>query len=254
MNRLQKRSRAEAKPTSGKASSARRAARLRAARTLEVKQPRQRNAIRTQNEILAAAQIEFARKGYDGARIDAIVARARVSKNLVYHYFGSKEDLYIRVLERTYETLRQRQDAIPVDGLDPVSALTALCEATFQVFIDEPGIIVMLNTENLYRGRHISKSSIIRRLYARLTSTLDAILKRGRDAGVFRPGIDSIDLYISISGLGYFYLSNRFTLSKLFERDLQSAANLQRRKKHIIEMTLRFVCRNASHVSTNELA
>jgi len=138
--------------------------------------------------------------------------------------------------------------ALLVQGLDPLSALTALCEETFQVFIDEPGIIVMLNTENLYRGRHIAKSPIIRQLYARLTSSLDAILRRGSDAGIFRPDIDAIDLYISISGLGYFYLSNRFTLSILFDRDLKSIENLQRRKRHLVEMTLRFVCREPTRL------
>lgn len=248
MSRLHQRPRAQAAVTPRNASGARRTVRNRTASKPATKTPRQRNATRTQDEILAAAQIEFARKGYDGARIDAIVARARVSKNLIYHYFESKQRLYIRVLERTYETLRQRQDMIPVDGLDPVSALRALCEATFQVFIDEPGIIVMLNTENLYRGRNIAKSPIIRQLYARLTSTLDAILKRGADAGIFRPDIDAIDLYISISGLGYFYLSNRFTLSILFDRDLPSVENLRRRKKHIVDMTLRFVCRDPTRV------
>jgi TetR/AcrR family transcriptional regulator len=248
MSRPQERSHAGTAATGRKASHARQKGGNRVAPKSGAKRPRQRNAIRTQDEILGAAQVEFARKGYDGARIDAIVARAQVSKNLIYHYFGSKQGLYIRVLERTYETLRQRQDAIPVQGLDPLSALTALCEETFQVFIDEPGIIVMLNTENLYRGRHIAKSPIIRQLYARLTSSLDAILRRGSDAGIFRPDIDAIDLYISISGLGYFYLSNRFTLSILFDRDLKSAENLRRRKQHLVEMTLRFVCREPTRL------
>jgi TetR/AcrR family transcriptional regulator len=207
----------------------------------QTREPRQRNAIKTQEEILTAAHAEFAKKGYDGARIEAIVTRAKVSKNLIYHYFGSKEGLYIRVLERTYETLRQRQDQIPVHGLDPVSALTALCEETFQVFVDEPGIIVMLNTENLHRGRHLAKSPVIRHLYARLATTLDSILERGMQSGVFRPNIDPVELYISISALGYFSLSNRFTLSILFDRDLKAPARLRERKAHIVDMILRFV-------------
>lgn len=179
--------------------------------------PRQRDAIGTQEKISAAAQAEFARKGYDGARIDAIITRAKVSKNLVYHYFGSKERLYVLVLERTYEKLRRRQDDIPLHGLDPIAAMRALCEATFQVFTDEPDIIVMLNTENLHRGRHISKSPTIRALYDRLASSLSDVLKDGAAKGVFRSGLDPVDLYISMSGLGYFYLSNSYTLSMLFK-------------------------------------
>lgn len=204
-------------------------------------QPRKRDSIQTQERILLAAQAEFARKGYDGARVDAITARAKVSKNLLYHHFGSKEDLYIRVLERTYETLRRRQGDVPLAGLDPVEAMRRLCESTFQVFVDEPDIIVMLNTENLHRGRHISKSPIIRALYNRLSDTLRTILDEGERQGVFRPGIDAVELYISISGLGYFYLSNRFTLSLLFERDLKAPENLAARKAHIVDMVLSYL-------------
>jgi TetR/AcrR family transcriptional regulator len=203
--------------------------------------PRKRDAIHPQDRILQAAQAEFARKGYDGARVDAITARANVSKNLLYHHFGSKEELYIRVLERTYETLRRRQGDVPLTGLDPVEAMKRLCESTFQVFIDEPDIIVMLNTENLHRGKHIAKSPIIRALYNRLSDAIRTILDEGERLGVFRTGIDPVELYISISALGYFYLSNRFTLSMIFDRDLKKPENLARRKEHIVDMVLSFL-------------
>ena len=207
----------------------------------DLPRPRIRDPIRTQERILKAAQAEFARKGYDGARVDAIIARAKISKNLLYHHFRSKEDLYIRVLERTYETLRRRQSDIPLHGLDPVEAMKRLCEDTFQVFIDEPDVITMLNTENLYRGKHIAKSPIIRALYNRLSVTLRAILEIGAERGVFRSDIDPVDLYISMSGLGYFYLSNQYTLSMIFDRDLVDPANLESRRAHIVDMVLSYL-------------
>lgn len=203
--------------------------------------PRKRDAIGTQEKILAAAQAEFARKGYDGARVDAIIARAKISKNLLYHHFRSKEELYVRVLERTYATMRRRQEELPLAGLEPVEAMTKFCEATFQTFIEEPEVIIMMNTENLHRGRHVAKSPIIRQLYSRLSVTLISILEDGERRGVFRPGVDPVELYISISALGYFYLSNRYTLSMLFDRDLKSPENLMRRKAHIVDMTLAFL-------------
>lgn len=203
--------------------------------------PRIRDAIRTQERILKAAQAEFARKGYDGARVDAIITRAKVSKNLLYHHFRSKEELYIRVLERTYETLRRRQGDIPLSGLDPVEAMKRLCEDTFQVFIDEPDVITMLNTENLYRGKHIAKSPIIRALYDRLSVTIRTILKAGEEQGVFRSDIDPVELYISMSGLGYFYLSNQYTLSMIFDRELGDADSIESRRAHIVDMILSYL-------------
>jgi TetR/AcrR family transcriptional regulator len=207
--------------------------------------PRKRDSIQTQERILAAAQTEFARKGYDGARVDAIIARAKISKNLLYHHFHSKEELYVRVLERTYETLRRRQGDVPLTGLDPVEAMQRLCESTFQTFIDEPDVIVMLNTENLHRGKHIAKSPIIRSLYNRLSSSIQTILEEGQRRGVFRSGVDPVELYISISALGYFYLSNRYTLSMIFDRDLKLPDNLKRRKAHITEVILAYLTTGA---------
>ena len=204
-------------------------------------EPRKRDPIQTQDRILAAALAEFARRGFDGARVEAIAKRAKTSKNLLYHYFGSKEDLYVKALEQTYETLRRHQNSVQLAGLGPVEAMERLCESTFQVFIDVPEIIVMLNTENLHRGKHIAKSPIIRALYDRLSDSIRTILSDGEKAGVFRSGVDAVDLYISISALGYFYLSNRYTLSLLFARELGSADNLARRKAHIVDLVLSFL-------------
>jgi TetR/AcrR family transcriptional regulator len=210
------------------------------------RRPRTRDAIHTQDRILAAAQAEFARKGYDGARVDSIVRRAKVSKNLVYHHFRSKEDLYIRVLERTYETLRRRQNEVSLTGLGPIEGMRRLCESTFQTFVDEPEIIVMLNVENLHRGRHLGKSTIIRALYNPLMVAIKALLQEGEKNGVFRKGVDPVELYISISALGYFYLSNRHTLSLLFDRPLKDPTLLSRRRDHIVEVILSYLTHGAA--------
>lgn len=207
--------------------------------------PRKRDSIGTQDKILAAAQMEFARRGYDGARVDAIIARAKISKNLLYHHFSSKEELYVKVLERTYEAMRRRQEEIPLTGLEPVAAIRRLCDATFQTFIEEPEVIVMMNSENIHRGRHVAKSPIIRQLYSRLAGAVDAILREGERKGVFRPGVDAIDLYISISAMGYFYISNRFTLSMIFDRDLMRSDYLEQHRATIIDMTLAYLTEGA---------
>lgn len=202
---------------------------------------RKRDPIQTQEKILAAAEAEFARKGYDGARVDAIVRRAKVSKNLVYHHFKDKEDLYVRVLERTYGKLRRRQNDVSLVGVDPVEGMRRLCESTFQTFVDEPDIIIMLNTENLHRGKHLGKSTIIRALYNPLMSAIEALLKDGEARGVFRKGVDPVELYISVSALGYFYLSNRHTLSLIFDRKLIEPRELERRKQHVVDVVLSYL-------------
>ncbi len=207
---------------------------------------RRRDPVHTQEKILAAAHAEFARKGYDGARVDEIVKRAKVSKNLVYHHFRDKEDLYIRVLERTYETLRRRQSDLTLAGLGPIEGMRRLCETTFKTFVEEPEVLVMLNTENLHRGKHLGKSTVIRALYNPLRSAIEMLLKQGEESGVFRKGVDPVELYISISALGYFYMSNRHTLSLIFDRKLGDPDEIERRKRHIVDMVMAYLTHGAA--------
>src|ERR1700716_3679625 len=184
--------------------------------------PRKRNAERSRQLILETALKHFAAKGYDGARIDDIVAETKLSKNLLYHYFGSKEELFVAVLETIYERFRGRHS---------VTAIALLAT---------PEIISILNTENLYRGAHIKKSKKIRSIYDPLFVDLNNVLEKGKKTGEFRGNIDAVQLYISLSSLIYHYLSNGHTLSVVLKQDLMTKANLAARLKHVTDMVLRF--------------
>ena len=74
---------------------------------------RPRNSAKTKASILAAARVEFADRGFEGARVDAIAERAGANKRLLYHYFGNKEDLYRAVLLDAYQEIRQGERARP---------------------------------------------------------------------------------------------------------------------------------------------
>ena len=193
----------------------------------------------TRATILAAAQQEFAGKGLGGARVDSIAAAAAVNKRMIYHYFGSKDGLYLAVLERTYAGLRGTERTLALDDLDPQTAIRRLVEFNFDYMLANPELIGILNTENLYRGRHLARSHRVRGLHDALVGSLRRILRRGAEAGVFRRGVDPVQLYITIAAVGYFYLSNRWTLSVIFGRDLAARAMLRRRRAHNVETVLR---------------
>ena len=201
----------------------------------------QRNAEQTKERILASAMAEFAAKGFDGARLDAIVKKAKVNINLVYHYFGSKEGLFLAVMEAAYQTMRAHHGEIEIKGKDPVEAMSSLMRRTFRIFADFPEIIGLLNSENLYQAKHIAKSPHIRELYNPLLSTIGEVLDRGVAAGVFRPGVDPKELFISINGEGYFYLSNRYTLGFILDENLLDEARMARREEHIVEVILSYL-------------
>jgi len=190
---------------------------------------------------LAAAEQEFAEHGYEGARIDKIVRRAGVSKNLAYHYFGGKEDLFLIVLERMYERMRDHHADLQIKGSTPIEGMEQLVRHTFQHFVEYPQVISLLNSENLHKAEHVKNSGKLPKLYSTLSGVIKDLLRRGEEAGVFRKGVDPQELYITISSLGYFYLSNRHTLGAIYQTDLSDPARIEARADHIVSVVLGYL-------------
>ena len=205
---------------------------------------RTRDAERTQQEILRAAMAEFSDKGLGGARIDAIAERAGVNKRLIYYYFGAKDELFLAVLELTYADIRQAEAALHLEAVAPLEAVRMLVAFTWQHYLDHPEFLTLLNNENLHRARHLKASARIREMNSPLIQTLADVLERGRREGLFRGGVDPLQLYISIAGLAYFFLSNNHTLSAIFGRDLMGPKALSERLSHITEVVLGYVLRD----------
>lgn len=196
---------------------------------------------RTRRAILEAAVREFATRGIGGARVSRIAETAGVNKRMLYHYFGNKEGLYIAALESVYGAIRERELALDVDRLGPRDGMKALIATVWRHFLEHPEFVSLLNSENLHRARHVAKSSRIRSLQSPLLAMIEKLLARGVAAGLFRPGVDPVQLYLSIAGLCYFYVSNRYTLSVVFERDLMAPRALRRRLTHVTEMVLAYL-------------
>jgi TetR/AcrR family transcriptional regulator len=200
-----------------------------------------RDAERTRRALLDAAEIEFAAKGLAGARVDVIAEEAAANKRMLYYYFGSKDDLYVAVLERAYGAMREREKALKLTDLDPLEAIKRLVEFKFDYYEENPRIIPLLAAENMNEGKYLRRSRRLRDMHLLLVDMLCDILAAGERQGVIRPGIDPFQLYVSISALSYFYFSNSATLSTGFGRDLASAAERQMRRAHAVEVVLAYV-------------
>jgi AcrR family transcriptional regulator len=197
-----------------------------------------RNPEKNRDRILAAARDEFARHGLGGARVDRIAVRAGANKRMLYYYFGNKEALFLAVLEASYAQIRSAERALDLEHLDPCAALERLVAFTWDYFLQHPEFMTLLNSENLHKGRHVARSRRVREMHSPFVEMLRQILKRGERQGIFRRGVDPVQLYISIAGEGYFYLSNRYTLSRIFGRDLMTKAALATRARHNTRMIL----------------
>ena len=204
--------------------------------TRAAKSGARRDPAKNRERILAAALAEFSRHGLGGARVDRIASRARANKRMLYYYFGSKDDLFLAVLEASYAQIRNAERSLHLDHLEPRAALERLVGFTWDYLIAHPEFMTLLNSENLHKGRHVRRSPRVPQLHSPLVETLRGILRRGERGGAFRKGVDPVQLYISIAGEGYFYLSNRYTLSQIFKRDLMTRRALAARARHNVGM------------------
>jgi AcrR family transcriptional regulator len=199
---------------------------------------RQRDAERSQQAILLAARDEFAEHGLGGARVDRIAQRAGLNKRLIYYYFDDKDKLFQAVLEQAYSDIRAAEHALHLENLTAPEALRRLVEFTWNYYLEHPEFLTLLNSANLHKARHLTDSNRAKQLNSPLINMLADILERGRRDGSLRGGIDPVQLYISIAGMAYFYLSNNHTLGAIFNQNLLSSKAKQARLSHMSDIIL----------------
>lgn len=219
--------------------------RLRPARKDREPPRRQQDPDGTRRDILETASKEFALNGLSGARIDEIAARTKSSKRMIYYYFGDKEGLYLRALENAYRTVRDGENQLDTDGLAPLEALKRLVAFTFDHHHEHEDFIRMVMIENIHHGVYLEQSEVIRGLNVTAIDHIASIYARGVADGVFREGLDPVELHWQVSALCFFNVSNRATFSKIFGRDFGAPESLARLRQNAIDMILRFVTRPA---------
>jgi TetR/AcrR family transcriptional regulator len=206
---------------------------------------RTRDADRTRKSIIRHATREFSARGFDGARVDNIADSCRLSKNTLYYHFDSKDGLITAVLEEMYIDLRSRQGDTLLATDDPAEALRHVISQTFQAFSANPHIIRLLNEENLHKAKHIKKSVLLRMLYDPLVDRIAGILKSGAEKKIFKPGIDPVFIYLTLSAMAYHFISNSFTLEIALGRELSSEKAREDWANHIFDVILTYCMRGS---------
>ena len=200
---------------------------------------RTRDPERTRAQILESALLEFAAHGYHGAKVEKIAASAGCNPRLIYHYFGSKDDLYVAVLEHSYAEIRAREQRVDLDAADPVAAMRALVEVTFDFFEGDSTFVKITRNENLLGGQFIARTESIPKMSRPLLARIEAVLARGRDSGAFAHTADPLQLYVSIVALSAHHLNSAHTLSATFGTNLSDPAWRAERRAHAVRMVLR---------------
>lgn len=196
---------------------------------------------RTKANIMEVATAEFGEKGLAGARIDEIAAATQTSKRMIYYYFGSKEGLYLAVLEESYRRVRDIESELHLQDLEPEVALRRLVAFTFDHHLNNENYIRLVMSENINRGQYLAQSKRIQDLNVPAIAAIRDLYERGLRKGVFRPGLDPVDIHASISALSFFNVSNRHTFGLIFKLDTHSTAYIAQRRESVVEMVVRFM-------------
>jgi TetR/AcrR family transcriptional regulator len=188
--------------------------------------------------LLVAARAAFAERGLEGARVDDIARRARINKQLVYHYFGSKDGLYTAVLEQVYQEIRNQERGLELDSFPAEEAMRKLIEFSFDYLEKSPEFVRILADENAHGGQHLKGSDVVTEVNRPIIELIRATLARGVAAGVFRRGLDPLHVYLSIAGMSFFYFANMHTLTRAFDTELGTARGVAERRAHIVDFAL----------------
>lgn len=202
---------------------------------------RQRDPDRTRRSILGAARSEFCQHGFNGARVERISRKSKANMRMIYHYFGNKEGLYLAVLESVYGDIRNQERALDLARAEPAEGMRRLILFTFDFFAARSDFIALISTENILRGRFLKRLPSIQAMSVPLLEAIRDLLDRGREQGVFRKGVDPLQLYVSIVAQSQLHISNRYTLSVLFNQDLTEREWLQERRAHTEALLLAYL-------------
>lgn len=196
--------------------------------------------------LLAAATLEFANRGFQGARLEVIAREAKITRAMVYYYFGGREGLYLAALEEVYRHIRTSERAMDLAGLGPVDAMRKLTCFRIDYYVENPLMVALLAIENQHKAKYLKNSQEISARADISLEPLESILRQGQAEGLFRPGIDVVELHQVMVSLGMFNVSNQHTFGALFSRALCSPEQLVRTREMACEVVLGFLAPRAS--------
>ena len=191
--------------------------------------------------IVAAAIDEFAARGFKGASMDAIAARTHTTRALINYYFGSKEQLYLAVLEGVYAEIREAEAELDLDHLEPAAAIRRIVEFTYHYYLEHEGFVRIVVAENQARGRHLRKSAAMRTLNRPIIDRLARVIARGQAEGLFRKDVDPVEIHKSIAALGMFNVTNQYTFGAIFQRDMGAKGDVARRRAMVADIVLSYL-------------
>lgn len=190
-------------------------------------------------QIIDIATKEFVEKGLAGARIDEIAGKA--TKRKIYYYFEGKDELYRAVLARAYAQVRESESQVDIESGTAAQALRRLIEHDVDYHARHPELVRLVMNENIHRAEHLKQIDSLPQGNRRVIEMLERIVARGEAEGLFRPGIDPVDLHLNMTALSFYNVSNQFTFAHNFGVDMTSDEAIARRAVQVADIILAWV-------------
>ena len=193
--------------------------------------------------LLDAGKTEFANYGYDGARLERIAAKAGCAKRMLYYYFGNKKDVYLAVIEQSYSDIRESEEQLNLDALEPLQALHALAQRSFEYHEQNQEFTRLVLQENFQSGEmlgQISKTELLRKA---ALEPIERILQRGVAQGLFKDQLSAVDVHYLISALSGFRVDHAATWQSLLQDDLLGDNLRERHLQLLLDQLRALVCK-----------
>ncbi len=211
---------------------------------------RERSGEATRKRILDGAELEFAAKGFDGARLAAIARAADVPQALIHHYFDDKEGLYRAVLERAIGTIASEGWKI-LDAKAPPKKRTktatfgrreleALIEAFVGMLVDfytTHGHALRILRSEAMRGGTLANELVRQHIKPQLDDIV-ARFEQMRAAGEVRADVEPRHLCLSTVAMACFPTMEEAFIDTVWGMSPKEPAFIEARKREIVRTVM----------------
>ena len=164
------------------------------------------------DQIMNAAQIVVASKGYDQTRMDDIVEKAQLSKGAIYWYFKSKKDIYLSLIDYWFN----EYSAGVLKSLEDKDSSSEQLKSLFEYFVDQfdknPDTFKIMVEFWRTSGLDVDFNNKLQEIYSQFLEYIIDIIKNGIDSGEFKevdPRITALSILINIEGIHWFTLFDK---------------------------------------------
>ena len=164
------------------------------------------------DQIMNAAQIVVASKGYDQTRMDDIVEKAQLSKGAIYWYYKSKKDIYLSLIDYWFN----EYSAGVLKSLEDKDSSSEQLKSLFEYFVDQfdqnPDTFKIMVEFWRTSGLDVDFNNKLQDIYSQFLEYIIDIIKNGINGGEFKevdPRITALSILINIEGIHWFTLFDK---------------------------------------------